>query len=112
MMPMPWKPSKRKGTMPSATATDPVARMESMLLGPLKAKPDEPVPPMPVSYTHLVGLGLRVDGGVHLVHGVGDGLLVALVDGGAQQGARIFVLHLAFGGGIQSFALFDGMGQP
>lgn len=47
MMPMPWKPSKRKGTMPSATATDPVARMESMLLGPLKAKPDEPVPPMP-----------------------------------------------------------------
>ena len=33
--------------MPSATATDPVARMESMLLGPLKAKPDEPVPPMP-----------------------------------------------------------------
>ena len=46
-MPMPWKPSKRKGTMPSATATDPVARMESMLLGPLKAKPDEPVPPMP-----------------------------------------------------------------
>lgn len=44
-MPMPWKPSKRKGTMPSATATDPVARMESMLLGPLKAKPDEPVPP-------------------------------------------------------------------
>lgn len=47
MMPMPWKPSKRKGTMPSATATDPVARMESMLLTPLKAKPDEPVPPMP-----------------------------------------------------------------
>ena len=47
VMPMPWKPSKRKGTMPSATATDPVARMESMLLGPLKAKPDEPVPPMP-----------------------------------------------------------------
>lgn len=47
MMPMPWKPPKRKGTMPSATATDPVARMESMLLGPLKAKPDEPVPPMP-----------------------------------------------------------------
>lgn len=47
MMPMPWKPSKRKGTMPSATATDPVARMESMLLGPLKAKPDEPVPPVP-----------------------------------------------------------------
>ena len=46
-MPMPWKPSKRKGTMPSATATDPVARMESMLLTPLKAKPDEPVPPMP-----------------------------------------------------------------
>ena len=46
-MPMPWKPSKRKGTMPSATATDPVARMESMLLGPLKAKPDEPVPPVP-----------------------------------------------------------------
>lgn len=44
MMPMPWKPSKRKGTMPSATATDPVARMESMLLTPLKAKPDEPVP--------------------------------------------------------------------
>ena len=33
--------------IPSATATDPVARMESMLLGPLKAKPDEPVPPMP-----------------------------------------------------------------
>lgn len=47
MMPMPWKPSKRKGTMPSATATDPVARMESMLLTPLKAKPDEPMPPMP-----------------------------------------------------------------
>lgn len=47
MMPMPWKPSKRKGTMPSATATDPVARMESMLLTPLKAKPDEPVPPVP-----------------------------------------------------------------
>lgn len=46
-MPMPWKPSKRKGTMPSATATDPVARMESMLLTPLKAKPDEPVPPVP-----------------------------------------------------------------
>ena len=47
VMPMPWKPSKRKGTMPSATATDPVARMESMLLTPLKAKPDEPVPPVP-----------------------------------------------------------------
>lgn len=46
-MPMPWKPSKRKGTMPGATATDPVARMESMLLTPLKAKPDEPVPPVP-----------------------------------------------------------------
>ena len=43
-MPMPWKPSKRKGTMPSATATDPVARMESMLLGPLKANRTSPCP--------------------------------------------------------------------
>ena len=57
-------------------------------------------------------LRVRVDGGVHLVHGVGDGLLVALVDEARSRGARIFVLHLAFGGGIQSFALFDGMGQP
>ena len=34
MMPMPWKPSKRKGTMPSATATNPEAPLESLLLTP------------------------------------------------------------------------------